>query len=405
MPASQPDKPASQPDKPALQPDKPVSPADGPRLRVALDVAPLIGDRTGIGVFTEALARGLAADPTIDLVAYAASWRGRHQVAAATPTPCRVVTRPMAARPLREMWRRVGWPPVQWWTGPVDVVHGPNYVVPPTRNAAAVVSVHDLTMVHFPAMCTADTLAYPALVRAAVRRGAWVHTDTEAVAAEVIDMFAVDPTRVRCVPLAPSPVPDADVAVGHQLAGSERFVLALGTVEPRKDLPGLVNAFEMVADTDNNIVLVVAGPDGWGANDLATAIAASRHRSRIVRLGWVDALQRAALLRAATVLAYPSRYEGFGLPPLEAMSVGTPVVATDVAAVAEVCGDAALLVPVGDTDALAGALADVTGDHATAARLRAAGPLQAARYSWDRTVTAMTSLYRDAAAARSGSTP
>ena len=374
-------------------------------LRVALDVAPLIGERTGIGVFTEQLARGLAADDSIELVAYAASWRGRHQVAAATPTPSRVVTRPMAARPLREAWRRMAWPPIQWWTGPVDVVHGPNYVVPPARHAAAVVSVHDLTMVHFPAMCTADTLAYPALVGAAVRRGAWVHTDTEAVAAEVIDMFDVDPHRVRCVPLAPSPVPDADVAVARNLVGADRFVLALGTVEPRKDLPGLVAAFDMVADTDADIRLVVAGPDGWGADELATAIAGSRHRARIVRLGWVDALQRASLLRAAAVLAYPSRYEGFGLPPLEAMSVGTPVVATDVPAVAETCSDAALLVPVGDLEALAGAIASVIGDDTVAQRLRSAGALRAEHYSWDRTVAAMTALYRDAAGVPGNSTP
>jgi glycosyltransferase involved in cell wall biosynthesis len=131
----------------------------------------------------------------------------------------------------------------------------------------------------------------------------------------------------------------------------------------------------------------------------------ARHGDRIHVLGWVDAPGRSALLRAAEVLAYPSLYEGFGIPPLEAMSVGTPVVATDVAAVAEVCGDAALLVPVGDTDALAGALAEVTGDDATANGLRAAGPLRAARYSWDRTVAAMTSLYRDAAAANGRSTP
>jgi glycosyltransferase involved in cell wall biosynthesis len=262
------------------------------------------------------------------------------------------------------------------------------------------VSVHDLTMVHFPAMCTADTLAYPDLVRAAVRRGAWVHTDTEAVAAEVIDLFGVDPDRVRCVPLAPSPVANADVATGHQLAGGERFILALGTVEPRKDLPGLVHAFDLVADADADVRLIVAGPDGWGADELAGVIATSRHRDRIVRLGWVDTHQRAALLRAAAVLAYPSRYEGFGLPPLEAMSVGTPVVATDVAAVAETCGDAAVLVPVGDTDALAAGLADVLNDAAVAQRLRTAGPVQAGRYRWGRTVTGMVELYRDAAAAR-----
>jgi glycosyltransferase involved in cell wall biosynthesis len=372
-----------------------------PSLRVAVDIGSLIGARTGIGVFTDALTTRLAARPDVDLVAFAPTWRGRHELAAAAPRPSTVAARPMAARPLRELWRRAPLPPIEWFTGPIDVVHGPNYVVPPTRRAAAVVSVHDLTVLHHPGMCTADTLAYPSLVRAALRRGAWVHVDTDAVGAEVIEAFGADPDRVVTVPLAPSSLPadtpGADAAAGRALAGADRFVLALGTVEPRKDLPGLVAAFESVADADDEVRLVVAGPDGWGATDLAVAISASRHRSRIVRLGWVDANQRAALLRAADVLAYPSRYEGFGLPPLEAMAAGTPVVATAVPAVAETCGDAALLVPAGDTDALAGALARVLDDPAESARLRAVGPARAARFTWDATTDGLVALYRRAA--------
>ena len=373
-------------------------------LRVALDVGALLGPRTGIGVFTSELASGLAARPDVDLVAYAPTWRGRHQLAAATPRPARVVTRPMAARPLRELWRRMPLPPIEWFTGSVDLVHGPNYVVPPTRKAAAVVSVHDLTMVHFPAMCTADTLATVPLIRAAIRRGGWVHTDTEAVAAEVVDVFGADPARVRTVPLAPSPTPKPSpgaLAWASSLTARSPFVLALGTVEPRKDLVGLVEAFGSLAASHPEVRLVIAGPDGWGADDLATAIAASPVRGRILRLGWVDTDQRAALLRGAAVLAYPSRYEGFGLPPLEAMLVGTPVVATDVPAVAETCGEATLLVPPADHDALAGALARVLDDEAgLATRLRSAGPQRAATFTWDRSIEGMVSLYGEAMAGR-----
>ncbi len=138
--------------------------------------------------------------------------------------------------------------------------------------------------------------------------------------------------------------------------------------------------------------LVVAGPDGWGVDDFDRAVARATHGARIVRLGWVGPDQRAALLRGATALAYPSRYEGFGLPPLEAMAAGVPVVATDAGALPEVLGDAADLVPVGAdlapaarADALAAALVRVLDDDEHRARLVTAGRDRAAAYSWDTT--------------------
>ena len=120
------------------------------------------------------------------LVGYSVSWRGRGDVEAALPSDVRVARRPMAARPLRELWPRAEWPPIEWWTGPVDVVHGPNFVVPPTgRGAAELVTVHDLTCVHHPELCTPDTLEYPHLIRRALRRGAHVHAVSRFVADEV----------------------------------------------------------------------------------------------------------------------------------------------------------------------------------------------------------------------------
>jgi len=371
-------------------------------MRIAIESASLLGARTGIGVFTANLVAGLAGRSDLDVVLFAASWRGRHELERHAPPGVATVSRPMAARPLRVAWRHSNFPPINYWTGPVDVVHGPNYVVPPVRGGAAVVSVHDLTFLDHPQWCTDDTLEYPALLRGAVARGAWVHTDTDAVRSEVIRVFDVDPDRVVTVPLAPSELPGADLPgadaqAGRELAGADRFVLALGTVEPRKDLPGLVAAFDEVAASDPGVHLVIAGPDGWGAGALEEAVAASPHGERIRRLGWVDTNARAALLRAATVLAYPSRYEGFGLPPLEAMAAGTPVVATDVPAVAETCADGALLVPPGDTNALAGALARVVANPEVAGDLARRGEARAREFTWERTVAGMAGLYRRAA--------
>ncbi len=306
----------------------------------------------------------------------------------------------MPARPLRAAWGALGRPAIEWWTGAVDVVHGTNFVVPPTRQAAAVVTVHDLTAVHFPELCTPDVRRYPDLLRRALDRGAWVHAVSDFVAAEVVAELGAPPERVRAVPNGgPEPGPPGDAAAGRARAGAERYVLTLATVEPRKDHPTLVRAFasDALAGPLGDVRLVLAGPDGWGTEALAAALARSPAADRVTRLGWVDDAARADLLAGAAVLAYPSRYEGFGLPPLEAMAAGVPVVATAAGAVPEVVGDAAVLVAPGDADGLAEALRDVLLDDERADGLRRRGRARVADFDWDRTVDGLVALYRDAA--------
>ena len=211
-------------------------------------------------------------------------------------------------------------------------------------------------------------------------------------------MFAITADRVVVVPygvgVPPADRPGTDAATGRRLAGTERYLLAVGTVEPRKDLPSLVRAHDALAADHPGLGLVIAGPDGWGADALTTAIDRSSHRSQIRRLGWVDDDQRAALLRGASVYAYPSVYEGFGLPPLEAMAAGTPVVTTSAGSLPEVVGDAALVVAPGDSDALAGAIAQVLDDSARADQLRERGHERARRFSWDATADGLVAVYR-----------
>ena len=377
--------------------------ADQP-LSVALDVTSLLDPPTGVGVVVRELLEGLAARPDVAVTAFAVSWRGRARLAEVVGAGVAVSTRPFPARLARLAWSRVDHPSARLLAGPSQVVHGPNHVVPPGGGAAEVVTVHDLTATRYPELCTADVLQWPPLLHRALARGAWVHTVSETVADEVRHEFPEAADRVVAAPNGirrpPPPTPASDAAVGHHLAGGDRYVLALGTVEPRKELPTLVAAFDALAADDPDLRLVLAGPDGWGVDALTAARDRCRHARRIVRLGWLGGPQRLGLLRGASVLAYPSRYEGFGLVPLEALSVGTPVVASDIDVHRETVADGALLVAPGDADALAGALRRLLDDDALAADLVARGQARVDAYSWERTVAQVVDLYRRAAEAR-----
>jgi glycosyltransferase involved in cell wall biosynthesis len=222
-----------------------------------------------------------------------------------------------------------------------------------------------------------------------------VHTVSAFVAEEVRAHFRVDPAAVLTVHNGID-VPSGGPSPAQR--SEPPYVLALGTVEPRKDLPGLVAAFDRVASSHPDLRLVVAGRDGWGVEGFDMAVANAVHRDRIDRLGWIDDDARSDLLTGASVLAYPSRYEGFGLPPLEAMAAGTPVVATTAGALPEVLGDAADLVPVGDVDALAAALITVLDSDSHRSELVARGHRRGALYDWTRCVDGLVELDKQALA-------
>ncbi|HEX7097564.1 MAG TPA: glycosyltransferase family 1 protein [Acidimicrobiales bacterium] len=365
-------------------------------LRLGFDATPLLGARTGVGVMTARVLEQLTLRDDVSVVAYAATWRGRGRLPSLVPAGVTCVTRPMPARPLHFAWRHSDLPPIEWFTGPLDVVHGPNFVVPPARAAARVVTVHDLTAVHHPELCTAHTRTYPDALRRALARGAWVHTVSDFVRDEILETFDVDPARVVTVPNGVDAIAAAEPGAGVALAGGAPYVLALGTVEPRKNYPALLRAFDAVADKMPGVRLVIAGPDGWDSARFEETLAACRHRDRVTRIGMVDEDRRAALLRDAHALVYPSLYEGFGLPPLEAMSVGVPVLATDIGAVREVAADAALLVPTGDDTALAEALVRIVEDDALRTDLAHRGRLRAASYDWSKTAAGLVALYERA---------
>ena len=253
----------------------------GATLRVGLDVTALIGHRTGIGQVVAGMVDALEARDDVEVVRFAMTWRGRGESGASH--------RGLPARPMRAIWRRVDHPRLERWTGPIDVAHGTNYVVPPTR-AARVVSVHDLTFLRFPKMVTRDVASFEALVRRAVGRGAWVHTDSRFVADEVRTWLgSAIGDRVRAV--APGPTwarsgsPGFGALSASELDGGP-IVLMLGTIEPRKDIASVVPAWPDVIRAVPGARLVIAGAIGplgrSEVDDTLAALTSTAARDRVV---------------------------------------------------------------------------------------------------------------------------
>ena len=354
---------------------------------------------------------GLSALPWLEVSAFAVSWRRRHALASEVPAGVAIRQRAMPARPLHAAWGRYSQPPVEWFIGRHDVVHGSNFVVPPTRRAARVMTVHDLGVVLYPELCDPSTLVFPDLIRRAAGEGAWVHTPSRFVADQVVAELGIDPERVRAVhhgiPAAPDDRADPDDAAPPGALSSKapplelpdgcrRYILAIGTIEPRKDYPLLVSAFSSVAAAHPDVALVIVGRDGWGIERYRAAVEASPFRSRIVRPGYLDDRSLAAVLQHAAALVYPSVYEGFGFPPLQAMAAGVPVVATAAGAVPEVVGDGAVLVAPADRDGLAAQVMAVLDGGPEVDRLIERGRRRSQEFTWSACAQGLARLYQDA---------
>jgi glycosyltransferase involved in cell wall biosynthesis len=356
-------------------------------IRIAIDATPLLGPRTGIGQYVAHLLRELALDPTADVRAAAFSLRRRSGLRD-LPATVSIVHRPLPARLLQRAWRRWDRPTAESVVGRVDIVHGTNFILPPPRDAAGVVTVHDLAFVRYPDLVNSASLEYRELVPRALSRAAAVLTPTQAVAAELVDTYSVSPDRIQVTPMG---VDNAwFVASAARPPGvPKHYVLAVGTREPRKGLDVLLMAYRLLlADQIEVPPLVIAGGSGWGpALDTAKL-----NNGQVITLGYVDRPQLRGLVAGATLLAFPSLYEGFGLPPLEAMASGTPVVASDIPAVREVVGSHARLVPPQDAAALATALQDLLA-HPPAEDVRAAARERAASFTWRRCREATMAAY------------
>ena len=300
-------------------------------------------------------------------------------------------------RSLYPRWNLTARPALPTAIRSADLVHAMSAsAVPPTaRGQRLVVTVHDLAFDRYPKLFPrAWRIMYRLGLRAAVRRADAIVTPSRATAEDVLSSTRVDPRKLHVVPEAAA-LPPSEVDVGEALARLKvrtPYVLFVGTIEPRKNLVRLVRAYRRVAATGVPHALVLAGPLGWHHEALMRELALEGP-GEIVMTGGLAPAELDAVYRAADAFVYPSVYEGFGLPVLEAMSRGVPVVASTTSALPEVTGEAALGVNPRSVGEIAAAIASLVGDVALAERLASAGRLQAERFSWDQTARMTLEVY------------
>jgi glycosyltransferase involved in cell wall biosynthesis len=367
-------------------------------VRLLLDVSAVPSRPVGAGVYAVNLARELASTG-VDVHLAARRSDGDRWRALAPGAAVHAVA--PDRRPTRLAWEQIGASALARRVRP-DVWHGIHYTMPLRIDVPCVVTVHDLTFFDHPEWHERAKVAFfRRMLRASVARAAALvavsrHTANrlDAVLAPgvpvVVAAHGVDHDRFRP---GPPDHPD-DLALLHALGVRRPYVAFQGTIEPRKDLPTLIAAFAAAARGRPELRLVLAGRDGWGTDKVRHAVERSGVATRVLRPGYIPDAAVPALYRQAEVVVYPSLEEGFGLPALEALACGAPLVSTLGSAIEEVVDDAALLVDPGDVDGLTGALEALLRDAALADTFRAAGPRRAAMATWHRSAQQHLDAYR-----------
>lgn len=347
-------------------------------MRIALEATPLIDMTTGVARYTRELGRALESSGE-DVRRFAIALRGA--------TPPEVQKRWRApARLIRESWRVFGHPRLDRIVGEVDLIHGTNFVLPPTRSTPGAVTVHDLSFFRNDVFPGGERLRE--LVPWSIERAAMTIVPTHAIAREAQERFGVADDRLAVTPEGVSPMffgatPLADAAL-EQWGITHPYVLTVGTIEPRKNLQRLLEAWRAAALSDWK--LVIAGPRGWGPELPETP--------GVIPVGYVGDETLPGLLAGASLFCYVSLYEGFGLPPLEAMAAGTPTLVSRTAASEEVVAEAAHLVDPTDVDSISHGLLKLAESEELRRELSVTGRARASGFSWARTALATQNAYR-----------
>ena len=285
----------------------------------------------------------------------------------------------------------------------LDLFHAPANIIPLGYTKASVVTVHDLAIYQNPAWFPTQVLSTRLLVPKSLSRARAIIAVSQSTAKDLRELFSIPKSKIHVVPegvdVTRLPLKDRAVDVRKKFNLSGRYLLFVGTLEPRKNLVRLIQAYHYLRERDERVrdlPLVLAGAKGWKSDVIFKTIKSLRLESAVRYLGYVTMNEKLNLITAADAFAFPSEYEGFGLPVLEAMALGTPVLTSNVSSLPEVAGTAAVLVDPEDTEAIFRGLRQVLFDEQLRRRLKQAGPKQAQQFTWQKTAQQTLAVYEQA---------
>jgi glycosyltransferase involved in cell wall biosynthesis len=373
-------------------------------MRICLDLSPVVQRKAGLGTYAQRLAEHLLAVDREN--AYSAFHYGRTVKEPLRPPldalPRRVV--PWSARPWRlgVAARHFLGLNMDSMFADVDIFHATEHLLPPLRRVRTVFTFHDAIYALFPQYhLPMNRLFLGLMMPRFLRRADAIITVSECSKGDAVRLYGIDPARIRVIyegvdaRFQPVTDPTRLAQVRARYGLPEHYVLYVGTIEPRKNLTTLLEAYANLRFAICDLRLVIAGKKGWLYESFFARLRELGLEDAVVLPGYIADEYLPALYSAANVFAFPSLYEGFGLPLLEAMACGTPVVCSNASSLPEVCDGAALLVEPTDVPALVQAMERVLSDESLRATLRARGLAQAAKFSWERTARETLAVYRE----------
>lgn len=369
-------------------------------MTIYVDISAAVHRRAGLGRYAESLTRALVPHLPDDLALFYNREQRIEPLPELEHLPARTVA--LGYKP----WRMLVWAgqltriPFNRLVPGATLFHAAEHLLMPFKNVPTVLTVHDLIFRHMPEHHKPLNRWYLNLTLPLYcRRADHIIAVSKATRRDMMDAYHVPAEKITVIHEAADPsfrrqTPEAIAMARARYHLPDRFLLHIGTIEPRKNLTRLLHAWEPLYAKGEVPPLVFVGKRGWLADDFYAALEASPAREGVRFTGYVDNADLPAVCAAATALVFPTVYEGFGLPPLEAMACGTPVVCSNVSSLPEVVGDAALTFDPHDQHAIADALHRIANDTDLQDELRARGFTQAARFSWDKAARETLALYR-----------